>query len=200
MPHDDAFFRLPKHIAERRDLGSTAKILFSVLLTREGKNGRSWAGVRRLAKDCGVSVGAILRSATEMEALGLLEISRASSGKTNQYRIRTESATEMEALPKWKRSATEMEALSATVLEAQLEKRKDQLKENPPKPPLAGQGGGLPRKRRRLTKLEANLERMRRLGEAEEREKREAEERRLREHEEQWLRSLEEVWMEEPHD
>lgn len=46
---------------------------------------------------------------------------------------------------------------------------------NPPKPPLAGQGGGPPRRPRRMTRLEANLERLRRLGEDEARRMREAE-------------------------
>lgn len=178
------FFKMPKHITERRDLGSTSKILYSVLLSRQGTNGRSWAGVRRLAKDCGVSVGAIIRSATEMEALGLLEIVRGGTGRNNQYRIRFGSAPEMEALPKWKRSAPEMEALSAPKMEAQLEQVKRPIKENPPKPPLAGQGGGPPRRRRRMTKLEQNIERFRRLGMEEERQKREAEERQKREAEE----------------
>jgi DNA-binding transcriptional ArsR family regulator len=92
------FFKLPATLAGRSDLPAGTKIVFAVIADRIGGNGICWPGVRRLAKDCGMSDKAVLANVARLEAAGLVAVERRGSGRSNRYRLASESAPESTAL------------------------------------------------------------------------------------------------------
>lgn len=87
--------RVKAAFVQRRDLSPAAKWLLVSIADRIGDNGHAWPGLRRLARDIGVSVGTVLRARAELETSGLLEIERRGNGRGHHYRV---TASGMEAL------------------------------------------------------------------------------------------------------
>ena len=69
-------YSIPAEIMGRKDLSAAAKLLYAVLVYRQGCNEHSWAGVRRLAKDMGCSTTTIERSIDQLEKAGLVVVTR----------------------------------------------------------------------------------------------------------------------------
>ncbi len=83
------FVKLPYEVLQRSDLTSTAKLVFGVLCDRIGANRTAWPGVRRLAKDCGVTRNTVVRTVRQLESAGLLLVDHVDGnpgGRTNTYR------------------------------------------------------------------------------------------------------------------
>ena len=89
------FAKLPLDVMQRSDLTPADKIVFAAIEDRIGENGVCWAGLRRLASDCGMSPSTVSGSVDRLEAAGLIAIERAGSNakrQTNRYRsLRTKA-------------------------------------------------------------------------------------------------------------
>lgn len=86
------YIKLTTDVLQRRDLSSTAKLVYAVLADRIGHNGSCWPGQRRLAADCGVNVKAAHRAIDELATAGLImrergRLSGPRSGRTCKYRL-----------------------------------------------------------------------------------------------------------------
>jgi len=89
------FILIPKDIAIRLDITSTAKILYGLLNFRQGDNTDSFWSVSSLAKDLGFkATSAIEKATTQLEDRGLLKVKRGrkktkgSEGIPNRYTIK----------------------------------------------------------------------------------------------------------------
>ncbi len=99
------FLKIPLLVLSRRDLTSAAKLVYAVVVDRMGSKKVAWPGIRRIARDLGVSENAVLRATAKLEAVGLLAVVRSSSGKVNTYRLpetvaETAAVKGSKALPK----------------------------------------------------------------------------------------------------
>ena len=94
----ETFCKLPHWLLARSDIGSSAKLIWAYLSDRQGNNGHSWPGQRRIAMDLGIDRKVVIRGVAEVEAAGLLTVERDISGKRNRYRIGT--GTESPPVPK----------------------------------------------------------------------------------------------------
>ena len=103
----EAFAKLPKAILARADLTPAAKIVFAVLQDRQGANGKSWPGERRLAADCGLGLGTVCACVRQLEAAGLVAVDRRGRGKGNHYRIAPGKCSDSERLEAAKCSDSE---------------------------------------------------------------------------------------------
>jgi len=81
------FYRLPQHVARRRDLTSSAKVVFAAILYRIGDNYDCWPSIITMAQDAGISHTAVLRSIESLESKGVIVVSRPGNGQVNRYRI-----------------------------------------------------------------------------------------------------------------
>ena len=83
------FYKLPEDLLNRRDLTLTAKVVFAVLLRRQGGNEEAWTGYKRLADDIGISKMSAIRAVQELEKLGLIEVTARGGGtkNPNHYKI-----------------------------------------------------------------------------------------------------------------
>jgi DNA-binding MarR family transcriptional regulator len=72
----------------RRDIGSTAKNLFGVLVHRIGENCECWPSVRQLAEDLGRSTNSVERAIRELERAELIQVIRPTErGGHSTYRL-----------------------------------------------------------------------------------------------------------------
>lgn len=81
------FCKLPHWLLFRSDLTMSAKVIWAYLSDRQGSNGHCWPGQRRIAMDLGTDHKVVIRGIAELEAVGLLSVTRPSLGRKNQYRI-----------------------------------------------------------------------------------------------------------------
>jgi DNA-binding transcriptional regulator YhcF (GntR family) len=95
----ERFYKLPEDLMKRRDLTLTAKVIFAVLLRRQGDNGEAWPGYERLADDAGISKMSAIRATQELEKNGLIEVTIRGGGmkKTNHYKL-PETVTNCDSL------------------------------------------------------------------------------------------------------
>lgn len=83
----ELFFKLPQHIAARRDIRPTAKIVYAAILDRIGRNSKSWAGAARLGEDTGLHRETVLAAADQLAKAGLLAVRKGGLRVTNEYSI-----------------------------------------------------------------------------------------------------------------
>ena len=81
------FTQLPNFILRNPDLSANAKTVYSLLLSYAWHNNLCFPGQDRLAKDIGMSIGSVNGFIKELEACGLIEITRRGQGKTNLYTV-----------------------------------------------------------------------------------------------------------------
>lgn len=81
------YFMVPSEVACRTDLTCAAKVLLGAVMNRIGRNGCCWAGLRRLARDCGVGLSTAVRGLAALEEAGLLVVERRGLRQTNVYRL-----------------------------------------------------------------------------------------------------------------
>jgi len=117
------FYKLNQGLAARRDITPTAKVLYAVLANRIGKNGVCWAGVRRLAADCGCSEHAVLRATAALEAASLLRVERRGNGQSNLYRLNDEPVAEVDTLPQKQALSIRPRGVVETAAEAVLKRQ-----------------------------------------------------------------------------
>jgi DNA-binding MarR family transcriptional regulator len=102
------FYKLPIDIALRRDLPASAKIIAAVLIDRVGDNTDCWPGLRRLAADTGLSKPAVIGGLQRLQDKGLIFIEKRGKGKSNHYKLLSESGKETLPVSKsgWSRKFT----------------------------------------------------------------------------------------------
>lgn len=100
----ELFYKLPQDLAARKDLTGSDKVLYAVIITRMGSNGRSWPGIKALMRDCGLCRDTVLKSIRRLEAAGILAVNRRGIGKVNHYTESFESGLEIRPVRKSDRS------------------------------------------------------------------------------------------------
>jgi helix-turn-helix protein len=81
------FTQVPNFILKKPDLSLGAKVTYALLLSFYWNNGRVFPGQERLATDMGMSVSRANDFIKELEAIGLIEITRRGQGRTNLYKL-----------------------------------------------------------------------------------------------------------------
>jgi hypothetical protein len=81
------FTQLPNFILRDPNLSIGAKTTYALFLSYAWNNNLCFPGQDRLAKDIGMSIGSVNAFIKELEATGLIEITRRGQGKTNLYTI-----------------------------------------------------------------------------------------------------------------
>ena len=81
------FTQLPNFILRNPDLSIGAKTTYALFLSYAWHNNFCFPGQDKLAKDIGMSIGSVNAFIKELEAAGLIEITRRGQGKTNLYTI-----------------------------------------------------------------------------------------------------------------
>ena len=81
------FTQLPNFILRNPDISIGAKTTYSLFLSYAWHNDCCFPGQDTLAKALGMSIGSVNAFIKELEASGLIEITRRGQGKTNLYTI-----------------------------------------------------------------------------------------------------------------
>src|SRR3977135_1025840 len=81
------FTQLPNFILRDPNLSIGARTTYDLFLSYAWHNNLCFPGQDRLAKDIGMSIGSVNAFIKELEATGLIEITRRGQGKTNLYTI-----------------------------------------------------------------------------------------------------------------
>jgi hypothetical protein len=81
------FTQLPNFILRDPNLSIGAKATYALFLSYAWHNNLCFPGQDRLAKDIGMSIGSVNAFIKELEAAGLIEITRRGQGKTNLYTV-----------------------------------------------------------------------------------------------------------------
>ena len=81
------FTQLPNFILRNPDLSPGAKTTYALFLSYAWHNDLCFPGQETLAQALGMSVGSVNAYVKELEATGLVEITRRGQGKTNLYTI-----------------------------------------------------------------------------------------------------------------
>jgi hypothetical protein len=81
------FTQLPNFILRDPKLSIGAKTTYALFLSYAWHNDLCFPGQDRLANDIGMSIGSVNAFVKELEASGLIEITRRGQGKTNLYTI-----------------------------------------------------------------------------------------------------------------
>jgi len=80
--------KIPCDIMQRKDLSSSAKLVYVAIVDRMGTNNQSWPGVRRISLDAGVTTRTVVMAVRQLEKFGLLVVEKA-HGRTNRYQLST---------------------------------------------------------------------------------------------------------------
>ena len=81
------FTQLPNFILRNPDISIGAKITYALFLSYAWHNDFCYPGQNRMAEDIGMSIGSVNAFVKELEACGLIDITRRGQGKTNLYTI-----------------------------------------------------------------------------------------------------------------
>lgn len=81
------FTQLPNFILRNPDISIGAKATYALFLSYAWHNNLCFPGQDTLAKALGMSIGSVNAFIKELEASGLIEITRRGQGKTNLYVI-----------------------------------------------------------------------------------------------------------------
>jgi Helix-turn-helix domain len=81
------FTQVPNFILKNPDLSIGAKTTYALFLSYAWHNDMCFPGQDRLAKAIGMSIGSVNAFIKELEASGLIDITRRGQGKTNLYTI-----------------------------------------------------------------------------------------------------------------
>ena len=81
------FTQVPNFILRNPDLSIGAKTVYSLFLSYAWHNNLCFPGQATLAQAIGMSVASVNAFIKELEAAGLIEITRRGQGKTNLYTI-----------------------------------------------------------------------------------------------------------------
>jgi helix-turn-helix protein len=81
------FTQVPNFILKNPDISIGAKTTYALFLSYAWNNNLCFPGQDTLAKAIGMSIGSVNAFIKELEAAGLIEITRRGQGKTNLYTI-----------------------------------------------------------------------------------------------------------------
>jgi hypothetical protein len=84
------FWKLPTKIAQRADLSGNAKVVFARLLDVDNSDMVGWPGIRKLGKACGLFNSGVVKSLAELEAAGLISITKRATNRgrlANSYTV-----------------------------------------------------------------------------------------------------------------
>ncbi len=81
------FTQIPNFILRNPDISSGAKTTYSLFLSYAWHNNLCFPGQDTLANAIGMSIGSVNAFIKELEACGLVEITRRGQGKTNLYTV-----------------------------------------------------------------------------------------------------------------
>jgi hypothetical protein len=81
------FTQVPNFILRDPNISIGAKTIYSLFLSYGWHNNFCFPGQARLAKEVGMGVASVNRFIKELEACGLIEITRRGQGKTNFYTV-----------------------------------------------------------------------------------------------------------------
>ena len=81
------FTQLPNFILRNPELSIGAKTTYALFLSYAWHNDLCFPGQDTLAKAMGMSIGSVNAFIKELEACGLIEITRRGQGKTNLYTV-----------------------------------------------------------------------------------------------------------------
>jgi hypothetical protein len=81
------FTQLPNFILRNPEISIGAKTTYSLFLSYAWHNNLCFPGQETLAQSLGMSVGSVNAFIKELEACGLIEITRRGQGKTNLYTV-----------------------------------------------------------------------------------------------------------------
>jgi hypothetical protein len=81
------FTQVPNFILKNPDISIGAKTVYALFLSYAWNNNLCFPGQDTLAKAIGMSIGSVNAFIKELEAAGLIEITRRGQGKTNLYTI-----------------------------------------------------------------------------------------------------------------
>ena len=81
------FTQVPNFILRDPNIGLGAKVAYSMFLHFAWNNDSCFPGQDRLAHHMGMSVSRVNEFIKELEAAGLIEITRRGQGKTNLYKV-----------------------------------------------------------------------------------------------------------------
>ena len=81
------FYKLEREILLRTDINIGEKVLFSILVFKQGKNPNSWGSQAMLAKEMGVGINTIKRMIKHLQERGYVSKKRFGNGKTNRYKV-----------------------------------------------------------------------------------------------------------------
>ena len=79
------FYKLPVEIARRKDLQSSDKIVFTMILDHQGGNVKARPGIQTLMMEAGLSRQTVCDSIRRLEAAGFLSVERRGNGRSNFY-------------------------------------------------------------------------------------------------------------------
>jgi predicted transcriptional regulator len=79
------FTQVPNILLKAPTLSTTAKVVYSMLLSYAWNNDRVFPGQERMAHDMGSTKSTVNRGVLELQKAGWLDIERRGQGKTNLY-------------------------------------------------------------------------------------------------------------------
>ncbi len=84
------FFKLYQALARRKDLTSSAKIVYAVIADHIGQNPDGYPGTRKLADETGLTRYTVMAAISRLEATGLLQVKRKNRTR-NRYVLPSET-------------------------------------------------------------------------------------------------------------
>jgi len=84
-PDDELW--VPQSVMRKKDLTSSAKLVYAVLVERTDGPLYAWPSIRRIALDIGVDNKTVLRAIKQLIKNGLLKKIKHENGKCNDYEI-----------------------------------------------------------------------------------------------------------------
>lgn len=82
----DKFYKLPQDITSRKDLQSSDKLVYSVILDHIGGNNKGWPGIQTLMSKTALARQTVISSIQRLESAGFLEVNRRKRGQSNHYK------------------------------------------------------------------------------------------------------------------
>ncbi len=83
----DKFYKLDQNLTARKDLSSTAKLIFAIIKDHIGNHDNTWIGILLLTKKAGCCRSTVLESISRLESLSLLVVERRENGMSNLYSL-----------------------------------------------------------------------------------------------------------------
>lgn len=77
--------QLPRWLSQRKEVSSTAKVVYAALADYKGSNSCAYPSREALADRCGINLSAVRDALRQLRDHGLIKVHRRGLGKTNAY-------------------------------------------------------------------------------------------------------------------